>query len=62
MKKLLILLTVLALVATPALAGTNLEKSPARKHAVKHAATRHQKKQIKRKLVRRSARKHKATV
>jgi hypothetical protein len=62
MKKLLILLTVLALVATPAIAGTHLEKSKAHKQATKHAATRHQKKHLKKKLAKHYAKKHKALV
>jgi len=62
MKKLLILLTVLAIAATPALAGTQVEKSKAHKHATKHVATKHQKKQLKKKLAKRNLKKHKVAV
>jgi hypothetical protein len=70
MKKVLILLTALALVSTPAFAGTHLEKGKAQKHATKHVESRHQKKklakhekkQAKRKLAKRNAKKHKVAV
>lgn len=70
MKKVFILLAVLGLLATPAMAGTQLEKDPAQKHAVKHVApkhktkhlTRHKKKHLEKKLAKRSAKKHKVTV
>ena len=65
MKKVLVLLTVLGLLATPAMAGTQLEKGTTHhKQAARHAVTKHQKKQLKKKLTRklakRNARKHKA--
>lgn len=70
MKKILILLTALALVATPAMAGTHLEKSKGQKHVTKHAVTKHQKKQLarhekkqaKKKFAKRYSRKHKVAV
>lgn len=67
MKRVLILLTILALAATPAMAGTHLEKGPAHKQAAKHhAVTKHEKKlakkQLKKKLAKRAARKHKVAV
>lgn len=70
MKKLLILLTVLGLLATPAMAGTQLEKDSVHKHATRHVApkhktrklTRRQKKHLEKKVAKRNARKHKVTV
>jgi len=74
MKKLLIFLTALALVSTPAFAGTHLEKGKAQKHATKHVVTKHEKKQLAKrekkqakrkltkKLARHNARKHKVAV
>jgi len=67
MKNLLILLTVLAIAATPAMAGTQLEKGPAHKQSAKHhAVAKHPKKQLKKKLTRKLAkhnvRKHKVAV
>jgi Ni/Co efflux regulator RcnB len=71
MKKILILLAVLAMAATPVMASTKLEASHPKKQALKHhVQTRHQKKQLTRrqkkqaakKLAKRHARKHKAAV
>ena len=71
MKKVLVLLTLLALVATPAMAGTTqLEKGTTPKHATKHVATKHHKKQLakhekkqaKKKLAKRNAKNHKVAV
>ena len=63
MKKVLILLTILALTAGPAMAATQLEAGPAHKQTAKHhATTKHHRKQLKRKLARHPVRKHKATV
>lgn len=63
MKKLLILLTVLALAASPAMAGTQSQKSAKHKQSAKHhVATKHQKKQLKKKLAKRNARQHKVAV
>ena len=66
MKKFLILLAVLAIAATPAMASTKLEAG--QKHAVKHhAAAKHEKKHLKKKtekkLAKHSGKKqHKAVV
>ena len=64
MKKLLILLTVLAIAATPAMAASQLEKGPAHKQSAKHhVAKKHAKKQLKKKLAKRNnVRKHKVAV
>jgi len=63
MKKFLVLLTALAILATPAMAaGTHLEKKAVHhKQATKHQA-KHQKKHANRKLARRNTRKHKIAV
>ncbi len=63
MKKFLVLLTALAILATPAMAaGTHLEKNTVHhKHIVKHQA-KHQKKHTNKKLAKRSMRKHKIAV
>lgn len=70
MKKILVLLTVLGLLATPAMASTHLEKGKAHKQATKHVETKHQKKQLakhqkkqaEKKLAKRNAKKHKVAV
>jgi hypothetical protein len=66
MKKVLILLTMLGLVATPVMAKQQLEAAPVHKHAAakakKHAAAKKEKKHLKKKLARRSARKHRIAV
>ena len=70
MKKLLILLTVLGLLATPAMAGTQLEKGPAQKHAAHHAVAKHktkkvtrrQKKHLEKKVAKHNSKKHKVAV
>ena len=71
MKKLLVFLALAALVATPAMAGTQkLEKGTTPQHAIKHVATKHQKKQLakhekkqaKKKLAKHNAKKHKVAV
>ena len=63
MKKFLVLLTVLGLLATPAMAaGKHLEKNSVHhKQAVKHARKHHQK-HANKKLAKRNARKHKIAV
>lgn len=61
MKKLMILLTVLVIAATPAMAATHPGKH--HKQATKHVATKHQKKQMKKRLAKRNTfRKHKVAV
>ena len=66
MKKVLILLTVLALAAAPAMAATQLEAGPAHKQAGKHHAAKKQKKQVKKKqakkLAKHSTKKHRVAV
>jgi len=67
MKKFLVLLTVLGMLATPAMAGTHLEKGKAHKQMIKHhVAAKHHKKHVRKKvqkrLAKRSARKHKVAV
>jgi len=64
MKRVLILLAVLGLAATPVMAATKLEASHVQKHArVKHqTANKHQKKHLKKKLTKRSTRKQKTAV
>ena len=67
MKKLLILLTVLGLLATPAMAaGTHLEKNAmhhkqAAKHQTKHQK-KHAKKKTEKKVAKRNTKKHKIAV
>jgi hypothetical protein len=67
MKRALILLTILGLLATPAMAKQHLEAAPAqkhataKKHAVKHTAKK-EKKHLKKKEAKRAARKHKVAV
>lgn len=64
MKRVFILLTILGLMATPAMAATKLEAKHALKHATvkHHATTKKEKKQLKKKLARHAARKHKVAV
>ncbi len=64
MKRVLILLAILALIATPVMAKQQLEAGPAQKHATtkKHAAKKQQKKHLKKKLAKHTTRKHKVTV
>ena len=62
MKRALILLTVLALAATPVMAE-QLEAAPAQKQATtKHHAARHRKQPVKKKVAKRTVRKHKIAV
>jgi hypothetical protein len=65
MKRALILLTVLGLIATPVIAKQQLEAAPVQKHVVtkakKHAAKK-EKKHLKKKLAKHSARKRKIAV
>jgi hypothetical protein len=63
MKKFLVLLTVLGLLATPAMAGTtHLEKGKAHhKQAAKHEK-KHVKKKAEKKLAKHSGKKHKVAV
>lgn len=63
MKKLFVLLTVLGILATPAMAaGTHLEKNTVHhKQAARHH-TKHQKKHANKKVAKRNARKHKIAV
>lgn len=72
MKKILVLLALLAITATPVMASTKLEASHPKKQALKHhVETKHQKKQLtkrqnkraEKKLVKRNGlRKHKTAV
>jgi hypothetical protein len=64
MKRALILLTILGLIATPAMAATKLEATHAPKHAAvkHHATTKKEKKQLKKKLAKHPVRKHKVAV
>ena len=64
MKRALILLTVLGLMATPVMAKQQLEAAPAQKHATvkKHAKAKKEKKHLKKKLAKRAARRHKVAV
>lgn len=61
MKKLFVLLTVLGLLVTPAMAGTRLEKGKAHKQRTKHVE-KHQKKHANKKVAKHNAKKHKAVV
>jgi hypothetical protein len=67
MKKILVLLTVLGLLATPAMAaGTHLEKNTlhhkqAARHETKHK-NKHLRKKAEKRVAKRSARKHKIAV
>jgi hypothetical protein len=65
MKRVLILLTVLGLIATPVMAKQQLEAAPVQKHATAkkhHVKTRKEKKHLKKKMAKRSARKQKIAV
>jgi hypothetical protein len=64
MKRVFILLTILALTATPAMAVAKLEAAHAPKHATtKHkVATKQQKKHLKKKMAKHATRKHKVAV
>jgi len=70
MKKILVLLTVLGLLATPAMASTHLEKKSHQQTIKHHVQTKHAKKKLAKrekkhaakKIARRNARKHKVAV